>query len=152
MLELAIVRWQNSVSIQCSSCDCERFASLCYVTVMLFISMICLDSACNSLRQYFRQPQGLIQGAIGTIVPPSLETYERNFIHHDFVQFGKQHSWYKAILSSTALPQQCCDVYIIPLVTAKSLWDLTTKYYWNRPSPNLTGGIRPCRQQPHLRR
>ena len=28
-------------------------------------------------------------GAIGVIDPP--ETYESNFIHHDFVQFGKQH-------------------------------------------------------------
>jgi len=31
----------------------------------------------------------------GTIAPP--KTYESNFIHHNFVRFGKQHSRYKAI-------------------------------------------------------
>jgi len=36
------------------------------------------------------------------------KTYESNFIHHDFLQFGKPHSRYKAILSSTVLSQQCC--------------------------------------------
>jgi len=34
----------------------------------------------------------------GETVPP--KTCKINFIHHDFVQFGKQHSRYKAILSS----------------------------------------------------
>jgi len=33
--------------------------------------------------------------------PP--KTIERNYIHHDFVQFGKQHSRHKAILSSIVL-------------------------------------------------
>jgi len=32
----------------------------------------------------------------GSDRPP--KTYESNFIHHDFEQFGKQHSRYKAIL------------------------------------------------------
>ena len=41
------------------------------------------------------------------------KTYESNFIHHDSVEFGKQHSRYKAILSSTDLSQQCCKVYFI---------------------------------------
>ena len=58
-----------------------------------------------------------------------------NFIHHDFVQFGKQHSRYKAILPSIVLSQQCCDAYFIYLTVAKPLWDLTTKFYWNRPPP-----------------
>jgi len=26
--------------------------------------------------------------------PPSPKTYEINFIHHDFVEFGKQRSWF----------------------------------------------------------
>jgi len=43
--------------------------------------------------------------------PP--KTYESNFFHHDFVQFGKQHSRYKAILPSIVLSQQCCEVYFI---------------------------------------
>ena len=58
-----------------------------------------------------------------------------NFIHHDFVQFGKQHSRYKAILPSIVLSQQCCDAYFIYLTVAKPLWDLTTKFCWNRPPP-----------------
>jgi len=42
-------------------------------------------------------PQGRIQGgAIEAIVPP--KTCKSNFIHHDFEQFGKHHSRYKAIL------------------------------------------------------
>jgi len=67
----------------------------------------------------------------GDAPPP--ETYKSNFIRHDFVQFGKQYSRIKAILSSNVLPQQCCSVYCIFLTVAKPLCDLTTTYYWNRP-------------------
>ena len=42
-------------------------------------------------------------------------TSESNFIHHDSLQFGKQHSRYKAILSSIILSQQCYEVYIFHL-------------------------------------
>ena len=55
--------------------------------------------------------QGRIKGAIGAIDPP--KTYESNFIHYDFVQFGKQHSRYKAILPSTVFSPQCCEVYFV---------------------------------------
>jgi len=72
--------------------------------------------------------------------PP--KNYESNFIHHNFVQFGKQHSRYKAILSSIFLSKQCCEAYFIPLTVVKTLWNLATKYYWNRPR-NLTGWTRP---------
>jgi len=51
--------------------------------------------------------------------PP--KTYESNLIHHDFVEFGKQHSRYKAILSSIVLSQQCCEVYFISLTVMKPL-------------------------------
>jgi len=44
-------------------------------------------------------------GAIGAISPP--KTYGSYFVHHDFVQFGKQHSRYKTILPSIDLSQQC---------------------------------------------
>ena len=45
------------------------------------------------------------------------KTYECNFIHHDFVQFVKQHSRYKAILPSIVSSQHCCEVYFIsPIV------------------------------------
>jgi len=48
------------------------------------------------------------RGAIGTIAPP--KTYESNFIHHRFPQFGKEHSRYKAILPFTVASPQCCEV------------------------------------------
>jgi len=41
------------------------------------------------------------------------KTKESNFIHHDLLQFVKQHSRYKAILPSIVLSQQCCKVYYI---------------------------------------
>jgi len=46
---------------------------------------------------------------------PPLKTYESNFFRHDFEQFGKQHSQYKAIFPSTVLSQKCCEVYSISL-------------------------------------
>ena len=49
-------------------------------------------------------------GAIEAIAPP--KTYE---LTHGFVQFEKQHSQYKAILSSSVLSQKCCEVYFISL-------------------------------------
>ena len=54
-------------------------------------------------------------GAIGAIAQP--KTYESNFFHHDFVQFGKRN------------------------LTAN--WDWTAKYYWNRPPLNLRAGSAP---------
>jgi len=69
-----------------------------------------------------RSEQGWINGDLGSDwgnCPP--KTYESNFIHHDFVQFKKQHLRLKAILSSTVLSQQCCEVYFISLTVAKPL-------------------------------
>ena len=55
------------------------------------------------LQPIITENQGQIQwGAIGAIVPPP-KTYESNFFHHEFEQFGKQHSRYKAIMPSIAL-------------------------------------------------
>ena len=45
----------------------------------------------------------------------------------------------KAILSFHCYVEQCCKVYFIPLTVAKTLWDLTTKYYCNRPQTLLAG-------------
>jgi len=53
--------------------------------------------------------------AIGAIAPP--KTYESNFFHHDFEQFGKPYSRYKAILLSIVLSQQGCEVYLISRAT-----------------------------------
>jgi len=56
--------------------------------------------------------KGRIQGrAIGAIFPP--KNYGSNFIHHDFVQFRKQHTRCKTILPSTVLLQQNCEVHVI---------------------------------------
>jgi len=56
-------------------------------------------------------------------------TVESHFIHHNFLQFGKKHSRYKIISSSTVLSNQCCGVLFIALTVAKPLCDLITKYY-----------------------
>jgi len=65
----------------------------------------------------------------------SPKTYESNFIRRDFVQCGKQYSRCKAILLSIVLSQEFCEVYFISFTVAKPLWHLTSKYYWNRPTP-----------------
>jgi len=70
---------------------------------------------------------GRSRGAIGAIAPP--KTHESNFIYHDFVQFGKQLSRYRVILSSIVLPQQYCGVYVISLSVMSPFRDLTAKYY-----------------------
>jgi len=63
--------------------------------------------------------QGRIQGvAVGSIAPPT--TCESNFVHHDFVQFGKEHSRYKVILPPTGLSEQGCKEYFISLTVAYS--------------------------------
>ena len=76
--------------------------------------------------------QGRIQGeAIVAIAPP--KTYMSNYVNHDILQFGKQHSRYKTILPSTDLSQQCCQVYFICLTIVSLQCDLAAKCYWNRP-------------------
>jgi len=56
-------------------------------------------------------------GCKGAIAYPP-KTYESNFIHHDFVQIGKQHSRYNAILPFIVLSQKCYDVYFNSLAAA----------------------------------
>jgi len=51
----------------------------------------------------------------GSIAFP--KTFERNFFHHDFEEFGKQHSRHTAIKPSISLSQQCCKGYFISLTT-----------------------------------
>jgi len=53
------------------------------------------------------QPRG--GSSEGRSLPPKI--YGSNFIHHDFVQIGKQHLRYKAIFLSVVLSQQYCEVY-----------------------------------------
>ena len=75
--------------------------------------------------------------------PP--KTSESNFSHHDFVEIGKQHSRYKAILSSIVLSQQCCKVYYI--YSSEPIMRLDYQILLKSlPPPKLTGWIRPWRQ------
>jgi len=57
--------------------------------------------------------RGGSRGGGGAIA--SSKTWESNFTHHDFVQFGKQHSQYEVFLPSIVLSQQCYEVYFISL-------------------------------------
>jgi len=56
------------------------------------------DGMENDLTRHVKElsKRFLSEKAIGAIAPS--KSYESNFIHHDFVQFGKQHSQFKAIL------------------------------------------------------
>jgi len=58
-----------------------------------------------------------------------------------FAMFELSHcSRHKAILSSIVVSQQYCGEYFILFTVPKSLWDLTTKYYWNRTPLTLLVG------------
>ena len=51
-----------------------------------------------------------------------------------------EQSYCSRFQSSIVLPQRCCEVYFIFLTVAKSIGDLTTKYYWTpRPLTLLAG-------------
>jgi len=57
---------------------------------------------------HFGRKNTTCQGGIhGAIAAP--KTYESNFIHHNFLQFGKLHLRHKAIFPSIVLSQQCFD-------------------------------------------
>ena len=78
------------------------------------------------------------------ISPPKI--YESNFFHHDFVQFGKQHSRYKAIFPSIVLSQQCCEVYFICLTVSDLVLRLDCQVLLKSPPLNLLGGSAPWQQ------
>jgi len=108
--------------------------------ILFLLNFVFLEQTAQSLRnsthcfrfgrRFSQSSGGSREGAIGAIAPP--KTYVNNFIYHTFVQFEKQHSPYKAILPSTVLTQQCCEVHFISLISYSSN-ALTTKYYWKRP-------------------
>jgi len=52
-----------------------------------------------------------------------LKAYGNKFIHHDFAQFGKQHSRYKGILLSVLLSQQYSEICFISLAAVNPKWD-----------------------------
>jgi len=55
-----------------------------------------------------------------------------SFFRHNFVQFGKQHTPYKAICRPIFC-HSCVVKYVQPSDKVNPWWDLTVKYYWNRP-------------------
>jgi len=59
--------------------------------------------------------QGQIRGVITSLKPTKVT------IHHNFIQFGKQNSRTKAILSSIVLSEQCCGAHYISLAVAKAV-------------------------------
>jgi len=76
--------------------------------------LLCQSSLGHSVKWPSHRSQGRIQeGAIGAIVSPKTE--ESNFVHHNFVQFGKQNPRYKAISLSIVLSQQFCEAYFVSL-------------------------------------
>ena len=92
----------------------------------------CQNEFCFTCSGYTSCDRGGSRGAIAPIVPP--KTYETNFIHDDFLQFGKQHSRHKAFSSSPVLSQKCCEVYFTTLAIAKPSCDITTKITEIAPS------------------
>jgi len=76
---------------------------------------------------------------------PLLKTYVSYFIHHDF--FKSENSirdirpFCRPLFYHIIVVTYC--IYFITPASAKPLWDLTTKYHWNRPRPNLAGWTRP---------
>jgi len=116
----------NIFSKNIASCCVDGFKTEFLCATFVYNWNICTETgsvSLNSLRSSLRVTC-VVSGAqfrsemdprwaIGAIAPP--KTYENNFFHHEFVQFGKHHSLHKATLSSSVLSQQCCRVYFISL-------------------------------------
>ena len=122
-----------------SRASCFRFLSapmrhvvrIALVTMLLFglTGKISLSVFLRSLRKRrIARPRLSRARRLGRSPPPPKKTYESNLIHHDFLQFEKQHSRCKAILPSIVLSQKCCEIYVISLAVAKPLCYLATKY------------------------
>jgi len=119
---------------------------------MLFISMIFLDPACIGLRWYFRQPQGLIQGAIGTIVPPPLK-HRKETLFTMILYNSENNIPYIRPFCRPLLCHSSVVKYTSFLLQPRSRYETWLPNITEiAPPPNLTGGIRPCRQQHNLRR
>jgi len=118
VLILTLGQWQNAF-------DNVRLRK----NLIFFLEPSSLTWASGSLSLLSIREGSLVTNLLTGRSPP--KTCESNFIHHNFLQSGKQHSRCKAILPSIVLSQQCCEVYVISLTVAKPLWVLTSKYYWN---------------------
>jgi len=71
--------------------------------------------------------------------------HESNFIHCDFLQFGKQHSWHMVILSSSVLSQQCCEVLglVHPSCSSEAVMRFFYQILQKPPPPTLLAGPAP---------
>jgi len=134
MVDVSVHSATTTSKVEYIHCSITLITSELSLNVLAFNSSGCFVArGLFVLKEKVMVLQGRIHGgSIGAIAPPP-KTYESNLIHHNFVQFGKQLLWYRVISSSIALSQQFCKAYFIFLTVAKLLWDLTTKYYWNRP-------------------
>jgi len=89
-------------------------------------------SACGHVGQYQERIHG------GEIASP--KTYESNFIYHYFLQFGKEHSRYKAILSAIFCHSSVV-MYTSPSYSSEAIMRLAN--IAEIAQPNLIGWIRP---------
>jgi len=69
----------------------------------------------------------------GRIQSPPTKTYKNNFIHHNFVQIGKQHLQYKAIFSSIVCHSNAVK-YTSPLLQQRGCYET-----WPRGVTRLDG-------------
>jgi len=95
----AMISCNADRAIHCTCSMWTRVDSLFYDELLHTQSIISVDAETDPT------------GVVGAIAPA--ETYESYFIHHDFVQFGKQYSWCKVTFSAIVLSQQCCEGYFI---------------------------------------
>jgi len=84
-------------------------------------------------------------GAIG-----ATKTYESNFIHHDFLQFGKQHSRYKAILSSIFCHSSVVGSILHPFHNSEAVMRLDYQILLKSPPLPLLAGSAPTVYIPQL--
>jgi len=108
-------------SLQCNSIKCLRiiyqrnrvnFTEDPLRLVNVFLYSACVHFLrCTRCTWLFQSSHGRILGGDWG----DLKQAKSIFIHPNFLQFGKQHSRYKPILSSFVLSQQCCKVYFISL-------------------------------------
>jgi len=128
---------------------------MCYFWLLVRVTLLHF----RKISRYLQEKQVFFSGNVQAVnnhqklpgADPALpKTYKSNFFHHNFVQFGKQHSRLKANLSSTVLPQQCCELQWVLHHSYSSEAIVGLHYqilaYWNRP-PNFTDWIRSWKLQ-----
>jgi len=121
-------------SFQWKPGQCSMFCQYTYLYLQLSLLRPLLASQQNYTSAAIRGDPG------GVTIPqsPPLMPHASNLVDHYFIQFGKQHSRYKAILPSVVLSQQCCEVYFISPTAVNLQWDLQQRSCYENWLPNLT--------------